>query len=163
MTSDSGGELASGGRPSRSYENLGPGQQRYRVIEQCNDSEALFAKIESGHYDWLGVQEKKGRQTYILGRPAVSRGGVWASSTALHHSADGTAPTGQHRVSVRVPQVSSPSESWWTTPEEARIDFLREVRELEVGSGSGLYRVTLVVDGHVDDEKFVVRASTNRI
>jgi hypothetical protein len=41
---------------SRSRESLGIGQQVYAVIEFCNTPEALFGKVDSGKYDWLGVK-----------------------------------------------------------------------------------------------------------
>jgi hypothetical protein len=162
VTSDSGGEPPSSEGPSRSYEDLGAGQQRYRVIEQCTAPETLFAKIESRQYDWLGVQEKKGHRTFILGRPPVGGSGVRATLTSKHISPDGTRPTGDHRVTVRAPLDSVPSEAWWPTPEGARADFVRQVDALKSGPGSALYRVTLIVGRHVEAEEFVVRALPNR-
>ena len=53
----------------RSYSAHEVGQQLYAVIEFCSLRETLWAKVDSGHYDWLGVQESRGRRVFILGRP----------------------------------------------------------------------------------------------
>jgi hypothetical protein len=58
----------------RSRENKKLGQQLYAVIEFCNAPAALYAKIDSGLYDWLGVRRKDGRDTFVVGSPR--RGGV---------------------------------------------------------------------------------------
>jgi hypothetical protein len=143
--------------PERSYEDKKPGQQLYGAIEFCTSTETLFAKIESGHYDWLGVRETKGRVTYVLGRPRVGRLEGIASGIAKH------AETGRHRVEVLVPHRTHrvPSESWWSTAEEARAEYDRLRVALMGGDGSGLFRVSLFIDGVRVEQQVVVRALPN--
>jgi hypothetical protein len=56
-----------------------------------------------------------------------------------------------------------PEESWWPTGDEARADFERLKTELMQGDGSGLFKLSLYVDGELTDEDFVVRALPNRL
>jgi hypothetical protein len=58
------------------------------VIESCTDPQTIFAKIESGHWDWLGVQQKGTRRTFILGRPCRGGMGLVASVQARHSNVD---------------------------------------------------------------------------
>ena len=46
----------------RSYSAHEVGQQLSAVIEPCALLETLWVKVDSGHYDWLGVQESRGRR-----------------------------------------------------------------------------------------------------
>jgi hypothetical protein len=93
----------------RSYEDKRPGQQLYGVIEFCASPEVLYAKIESGHYDWLGVRQgKRGRVNYVLGRPRLARQEGLASGTAKHGP---PSMTGQHRVEVHLPHRLRPPPS----------------------------------------------------
>ena len=150
---------------SRSYEDLGPGQQLYRVIEMCTDPSTLFAKIESGHWDWLGVQASGERPKFLLGRPAIRRSGLGVAGVAVHHGASGDALDRRFGVQIRIPlpQGSHPDESWWGSPEEARADFERRKEQLKDGEGSGLFRLRLLIDGQTADEAFIVRALPNRL
>ena len=143
--------------PDRSYEDKKPGQQLYGVIEFCTSPDTLFAKIESGHYDWLGVREKNGRVTYVLGRPRVGRSEGTAYGIAKH------AETGRHRVVVRLPHRKHRvgSESWWPTAEEARATYESLKVGLMEGDGSGLFRVSLFEDGALVEQHVVVRALPN--
>jgi hypothetical protein len=133
----------------------------YRVIESCTDPETLFAKIDSGHWDWLGVQQSGNRRTFILGRPRRGGMGLVASVQARH----GNVETGRNRVVVRTPHAVkvSPEEAWWPTGEEARADFERRKTELMQGEGSGLFKMRLYVEDQLVDEHFVVRALPNRL
>ncbi|CCG02972.1 hypothetical protein [Blastococcus saxobsidens] len=145
----------------RSYEDKRPGQQLYGVIEFCASPKVLYAKIESGHYDWLGVrQDKRGRVTYVVGRPRLARLEGLGGGIAKHGP---PSMTGQHHVEVRIPHRlrPPPSESWWLTSEEARADFERKKVTLMQGDGSGLYRLRLYSDGRLVDEHFVVRTLPN--
>jgi hypothetical protein len=141
----------------RSYEDKKPGQQLYGVIEFCTSPETLFAKIESGHYDWLGVRDTKGRVTYVLGRPRIRRLEGIASGIAKH------AETGRHRVEVLVPHRTHrvPSASWWPTAEDARANYEGLEVALMQGDGSGLFRVSLFIDGALVEQQVVVRALPN--
>src|SRR3954454_25400577 len=137
------------------------GQQVYAVIESCTSPETLWAKVESGHWDWLGVEERQGRATFLLGRPRIARSGLSASGTAIH----GSAQTGQHGIEVRQPSPHplAPSSSWYATEAEAQAAFAGVIRDLETGEGSGRYKVSLVQHGRITRNEFVVRRLPNRL
>jgi hypothetical protein len=92
----------------------------YRVIEFCQDAEALYEKIQTGHWEWLGVRESGGRKTYVLGRPR--RTGIIegrAAGTAIPQGVD----DGRNRVEIHVPHPTFrvPSASWHATPEDEKL------------------------------------------
>ncbi len=137
-----------------SRENLAPGQQLYAAIEYCNSDRALFAKIDSGRYDWLGV---KPDGTYVLGSPPISRSRFTASGTLTRA---GSSP--DNRVGIFVPSIVAPSSSHWASPDEAQTDFHATLERLAMeGEGSGIHRVVLVTNGSVTDERIVVRKVPN--
>ncbi|HKS48008.1 MAG TPA: hypothetical protein VJT49_23430 [Amycolatopsis sp.] len=145
---------------SRSYGDKQLGQQLYRVIEFCNSGEALWHKIRSGQYDWLGVKETKGRETFVLGRPPRPKG-VFASGfgTVVRPGADE-----RYRVEVFVPTADEPSATHCTSEADARQEFDDKVAALARRDGSsGLFRVRLVLNGTVAKEEFVVRTEPNVI
>jgi hypothetical protein len=144
---------------NRSAEHLVRGQQLYAVIEFCQTAENLWGKIESGHWDWLGVKEQAdGRRTFVVGRPAIARGGVSGSATVRAKGADG-----RHRVLVRTPG-RPPSGDELVTEDDARARYERTIEELRTGVGSsGLWRVSLYVDNQLVAEEFVVRAIPNQL
>ncbi len=55
--------------PERSHAHVQLGHQLYPILEQCWKPEALWAKLATGNYDWLGVR-RNGK--YVLGRPRLS-------------------------------------------------------------------------------------------
>lgn len=57
----------------RSYEGKKAGQQRNAVLEFCDDPADPLGKLDSGHWNWLGVRERKGTVTFVLGPPTTSR------------------------------------------------------------------------------------------
>src|SRR5215207_8822047 len=73
------------------------------------------AKLESGHWDWLGVVERRGRRTFVVGRPAhpseVGMPGIQQ-----------TDPTSgrRYRVETRIPLSTAVGLVAYRTPEEAR-------------------------------------------
>lgn len=151
----------------RSYEKLGEGQQLYRQISYCSNAETLWSKIESGHYDWLGVsppEKQSDKPRFIVGMPPRRTSGVIASVIAKHDTTTGV-PSGAHRVVIASPSPYKvpPSESHWHTPEQARDDFALRVQALRDASGSGLHRVTLYIDDLEESQEFVVRALPNKI
>lgn len=154
-------ESEAGPATSRSYEAHGVGQQLYAVIESCTSPETLWAKIDSGNWDWLGVQEKNGKVTYLLGRPPVARTEAIAAATV---SAAGS-ESGVHGVEVRTPHRSfrGVSAQWCRSPEQARQAFAETVERLKSGPGSALYNVRLLVDGQVAEERVVIRTLPNRL
>lgn len=147
---------------SRSYEMHGVGQQLYAVIESCTSLDTLWAKIDSGHWDWLGVQERKGKRTFILGRPRVGRSEIMAALSGTHAGAE----AGQHGVEVRTPHAHyrGVTALWHTTPEEAEAEYDEQINTLSAaGPGSALYRVTLVVNGQAVRSHVVARILPNRL
>ncbi len=146
------------GPVSRSRESLGIEQQVYAVIEFCNTPEALFGKIDSGKYDWLGVKGAGRRRTFVVGSPRRAARSL-GIATVKHVGAE----DGHHRVAVRVPhhKVKSWAESWWPTAAEARADFERQTAALLEGEGSAIYAVRLYQNGDLTDEKIVVRVLPN--
>src|SRR3712207_6081260 len=50
--------------PERSHAHVLLGHQLYPILEQCRKPEALWDKLATGNYDWLGVR-RNGK--YVLG------------------------------------------------------------------------------------------------
>jgi hypothetical protein len=73
------------------------GQQLYRVIEFCKDPETLWAKIESGHWQWLGIHPSG---KYVLGRPPVP---IFEAHAAGTVSRPGSTP--DNRIEFGAPQT----------------------------------------------------------
>jgi hypothetical protein len=53
----------------RSNGHFEVGQQLYAVLEAIKEPEALWVKLTTGNYDWLGVR-RNGR--YVVGRPRLT-------------------------------------------------------------------------------------------
>lgn len=147
-----------------SREGLKVGQQRYATIEFCNDPEALFGKLASGRYDWLGTkQDKKGRLTFIVGTPRQSRGlEVSASITLARRDADG-----RHRTETITPKILLRGQplptTHYPTPEQARDGFEEKLdrRNAQELGGSAIAKLRLYVDNTLEREEFVVHAVPN--
>jgi hypothetical protein len=119
----------------------------YRYIEFCRKPETLWHKIESGDWDWLGVH-RDGQ--FVLGRPKRSSGSSLRAAL--------TVGSGQHGVFVQGPLDPGPMRSWFSTEQEAKEEFSREVARLhDESEGPVLIRVRLVIGGYVEKEEFVVR------
>lgn len=146
---------------SRSREGLERGQQLYGVIEFCTDPETLWSKIASGHWDWLGVRQRRdGRRLFVLGSPPVSRfkfqgfGRVEEVGTSRDHRTTIEEPDSQGRA----------SERWYGSSEEAAAGFARVIEELGSGRGSsGLFRVRLFEGEQLLSVELVVRAWPNEL
>lgn len=145
---------------SRSYEDLGPGQQLYSVIESCTDPQTLWAKIDSGHWDWLGVEDRKGKRKYVLGRPRLARLEGFAMGTKRDA---GVADDSPYRVEVQVPGHAAVGGSVHGSREDAEAQYERTLTELTEPTGSALYRVALRMHGEVVRSEFVVRVLPNRL
>lgn len=146
----------------RSYQDYSAGQQHYAVIEFCNTSEALWGKLVSGHWDWLGVKDEGRRHTFVLGRPA--RSGVRSGIGSWERTAAGA--TGEHHVIVEVPQrrvqLRRASRETCLTADAARELYARKLARLAQRDGSsGIYRVSLYVDSRKEAEEVVVRTMPN--
>lgn len=162
-------EMSSGqtGRSVRSEGNYEAGQQRYAVIEFCNTAEALWGKIRSGNWDWLGVKEDRNRRrtTFVLGRPALPVGELTASVRGVMMGAT----EGVNGYRIATPQSErrgeAPSGVWFASFEEAQTAFARKPGELldENRPGSALFKLTLLHDGREVDTKLIVKARPNHL
>jgi hypothetical protein len=136
--------------PDRSYAHFELGQQVYAVLEQCRKPEALWAKLSTGNYDWLGVR-RNGK--YVLGRPRLS---------ALRPEEPGPAPDDirdPHRIESLGPLQRIPRWEAYATAEEAQDVFRRLVTGDPITPlrSSGVWRARLVLDGRSVEERIVVR------
>ena len=136
--------------PHRTHANVALGQQVYPVLEQCRKPEVLWAKLATGHYDWLGVR-RNGK--YVLGRPRLS---------AVLPEDPGPPPDDgrdRHRIESLAPLQRIPRREAFETAEEARDTFRRLVAGDPVTPlrTSGVWRARLVLGGRSVEERFVVR------
>ena len=136
--------------PDCSHTQLALGQQLYAVLEQCRKPEALWAKLATGNYDWLGVRPN-GR--YVLGRPRLS---------AVVPEQAGPAPDDArepHRIEALGPLQRAPRWEAYATAEEARDTFRRLAQGDPITPlrTSGIWRARLVLDGRSVEERLVVR------
>ena len=134
----------------RSYDARA-GQQLYAVLSSCRRPQALWDKLSTGHYDWLGVRSN-GR--YVLGRPRLTARTSTSPAVRREPGADGS-----HRVEYRGPLDPGPNQEWCTTPDGARSAFERVVAD-DPGSpvaSSGVWQVRLYVGGVLAAEELVVR------
>ncbi|HYH25636.1 MAG TPA: hypothetical protein VD834_09845 [Blastococcus sp.] len=134
----------------RSHSQIHLGQQLYAVLEQCRTPEILWAKLATGHYDWLGVR-RNGR--YVLGRPRLS---------AVVPDDPGPPPddvSAPHRIESLAPLQRVPRWEAHPTPEEAIETFRRLVKGDPITPlrTSGVWRARLVLHGRTVEERFVVR------
>jgi hypothetical protein len=119
----------------------------YRYIEFCRNPETLWHKIESGDWDWLGVHPDG---KFVLGRPKRSGGSSLRAAP--------TVGSGRHGVFVQGPLDPGPTRHLYSTEQEAKEGFWREVARLSAESeGPVLLRVQRVVGVYVEEEEFVVR------
>lgn len=134
----------------RSHTQVALGQQVYAVLEQCRKPEVLWAKLATGHYDWLGVR-RNGR--YVLGRPRLS---------TVVPDDPGPAPddaTSPHRVELLGPLQRVPRWESHPTADDAREAFRRLVADRDPITplrSSGVWRVRLVLAGKAVEERTVV-------
>ena len=135
----------------RSYADARAGQQLYAVLTACKRPQALWDKLSTGHYDWIGVRAN-GR--YVLGRPRLASLSVGAPVVNRATGADGS-----HRVEYRGPLDRSPHQEWHVSADDARSGYDRVVAD-DPGSpipSSGIWQVRLYVDGVLTAEELVVR------
>ncbi len=128
----------------------------YQYIEFCRSAKTLWAKLESGHWDWLG---RKPDGQFVLGRPRRFLESVVGvpSATATEQNAQ----EGQHGVRVyswRGQPTENPNSGWYTEQAQARESFEEMIRRLEDPKQSPiLARVVLIEHGRVSDERFIVQ------
>jgi hypothetical protein len=135
----------------RSHENAEVGQQLYAVLESIKNPEALWAKLASGNYDWLGVR-RNGR--YVIGRPRLSPLGTDDSESSPNRVQD------QHRIEYLRPLDRRPRWEAYATADEARDAYDRVVTGDPITPlrSSGVWKVRLVLDHQSIEELLVVRA-----
>jgi hypothetical protein len=135
----------------RSYADARAGQQLYAVLTSCRRPQALWDKLATGHYDWLGVRAN-GR--YVLGRPRLATVPQRPPSVHREPGADGS-----HRVEYRGPLDRSPHQEWHATEDAAQDGFARIIAD-DPGSpiaSSGVWHVRLYLRGVLAAEELVVR------
>jgi hypothetical protein len=135
----------------RSYEDAEASQQLYAVLEAVKKPEALWAKLASGNYDWLGVR-RNGR--YVVGRPRL---------TAVGRDDDAPLPDPErdrHRIESLGPLSRAPRWEAYRTADEARDAYSRIVTGDPVTPmrSTGVWKVRLILDGKPVEELLVVRA-----
>jgi hypothetical protein len=135
----------------RSNEHFEVGQQLYAVLEAIKKPEALWDKLATGNYDWLGVR-RNGR--YVVGRPRL---------IPVRQDDDDPAPDDQqhpHRLEFLGPLQRRPRWEAFSTADEAQEAY----RQVVVGDpvtplrNSGVWKVRLVVGGETAEEVLVIRA-----
>ena len=135
----------------RSHDNTEMGQQLYALLESIKKPEALWEKLATGNYDWLGVR-RNGR--YVIGRPRL---------TPLRRDDGSPPPDDQqhpHRIEFIGPLDKRPRWEGYPTVDEARGAYDRLVTGDPITPirSSGVWKVRLVLDGRPVEELLVVRA-----
>ena len=129
----------------------------YQYIEFCRNAETLWRKLQSGKWDWLG---RKPDGQFVLGRPSRARNGLLALPLGVVRT-DPSAIEGQNGVKVYrwLGSTNSPaSAQWFTSAEEARTEFEKEVERLHSTEQSPiLARVVLMERGQATDERFIAQ------
>ena len=134
-----------------SYADARAGQQLYAVLTQCRRPQALWDKLATGRYDWLGVRSN-GR--YVLGQPRLT---PLTSRDPVLHRAPGA--DGQHRVEYRGPLDRGANQEWYVSQGDARDGYDRVLAD-DPGSAipsSGVWLVRLYVRGVLAGEELLVR------
>jgi len=132
-------------------EHFEVGQQLYAVLEAIKKPEALWAKLTTGNYDWLGLR-RNGR--YVVGRPRL---------TPVHGDDGDPAPDDQyqpHRLACLGPLQRRPRWEAYPTAEDAQDAFRQVVGRDPVTPlrNSGVWKVRLVPGDGTVEEILVVRA-----
>lgn len=127
----------------------------YQYIEFCRNTQTLWHKLQSGHWDWLG---RKLDGTFVLGRPRVSPESFGIAAITVT-AEDGK--QGEHGVKLQQwhGQPSDRSSSrWFSDADTARDEFEEDVRRLEDPTQNPiLARLVLIQNGSVTDERFIAQ------
>ena len=78
----------------------------YEKIEFCRNAKALWGKIQSGRWDWVGVHPDG---KFVVGSPRQSKGVTMRLATT---STTSGATSGEHGVYVRTPLVQVQERFW---------------------------------------------------
>jgi hypothetical protein len=134
---------------------MSDGGPLYRRIEFCRNKETLWHKLQSGHWDWLGVHP---RGQFVLGSPRLG-GRIIPSHSMKVARAD--AKEGQHGVRWSVWSNATdvePNSDWLADEQSARKRFDELVRHYENPERSPiLLKVWLIENGLTVDERFIVQ------
>jgi hypothetical protein len=124
----------------------------YERLSFCNSADALWAKLVSGGWDWVGV--KPDGRTFVLGAPRRSSGfTAMAAGTVIRAGA----MPGQFGVRVRVPRFASTSDTWCISADAARDEYSRIFEAPGEVSKPALFRIELVIDRQVVQAETLVR------
>lgn len=128
----------------------------YQYIEFCNDPEALWGKLQSGHWDWLGL--KRDERTFVLGRPRLNLEERMVGTLGAVTSEQG-AQEGQHGTILRLwnGSPSQPQAQWFVEPERASASYEQLLERLDTPEQAPLLAwVTLILNGFPEDKNFIV-------
>jgi hypothetical protein len=125
----------------------------YQRIDYCSDTRTLWRKLQSGRWDWLGIDKN---DNYILGYPKRKSGVTDSLMVEQRHGED--VVLGAHTVRIYVdPREERP---WRTSilPDEptAIVEFDRFVEEVRASPNYRLARVQRVEEGRIVQEWFGV-------
>ena len=124
----------------------------YEKIEFCRNAKALWGKIQSGRWDWVGVHPDG---KFVVGSPRQSKG---VTMRLAPTSTTSGATSGEHGVYVRTPLGPGPSKTWCQTEQQAREEFRTTVNSLsDERKGPGLFKVERVEKGVIVNEEWIVR------
>jgi hypothetical protein len=127
----------------------------YRHIEFCRNTETLWHKLQSGHWDWLGVHP---RGQFVLGSPRLS-GRVTASISLKVNRGD--AEEGQHEVRWLEWSGATnvePNTDWLADEQKAKGRFEELVAHYENPERSPvLAKVWRVENREIVDERFIAQ------
>ena len=129
----------------------------YLKIEFVSNAERLWGKLQSGRWDWLGVQPSG---AFVLGSPPASR--MRDAFGAKVVRADGSREHGV-RVFAYPDHPDLSEEIWCGDAEEARAEFERRVAAAKGSATPRLLKLQLILDGRaLHSEYVVVKPSTYR-
>jgi|SRR5215217_1352157 len=128
----------------------------YEKIEFCRNAKALWGKIQSGRWDWLGVHPDK---KFVLGSPRRRKG--FTMMAAPEKLVEG-ATQGEHGVRVSTPlSPRKGGATWYKTEQQARQKFQTKLDSpKDESQGPGLFKVQRIEKGLVVDEELIVRRPT---
>jgi hypothetical protein len=129
----------------------------YRSIDFCSSPRALFGKLDSGRWDWLGVDT---RRNFVLGSPRIKRSQMHAAPMVRRAGVT----SDEHRIVVRFPH---PTFKGWSGTEYATADEAREAWPGTLGklrtSSEGqpaIWKARLFCAAMLEAEEYVVARPT---
>jgi hypothetical protein len=125
----------------------------YRTIEFCSSPKALWGKLESGRWDWLGVHPEG---KFVLGSPRAPRIDGSAKESHVQSGANEL----EFSVKIDTPSGSASTDSF-PTEVAARYGYEAARERLSGTDTPCIYRLRLVVLRDLVAEEFIVsRPST---